>query len=67
MDYFEVALYANDIAMYFLNADTAYVRANINSDLTLLSRWAASNGCRINVPKCQFMVLARGHQRSRVT
>ena len=53
MNHSQIALFADDIAMYFSNADAVLVQAHINSDLALLSRWAAGNGFRINVFKCQ--------------
>ena len=56
MDYSEVALYA-DVVMYFSNAETALVQANINSELTLLPIGTANSGL-ISEPKCQSMVLA---------
>ena len=62
----QIALFADDIAMYFSNVDAVLVQTYINSDLALLSCWAARNGFRINVSKCQSMVLARRHQRSQV-
>ena len=66
MNFSQIALFADDIAMYFSNGDAVLVQTNINSDLALLSHWAADNGFRINVSKFQSMVLARRHRRSQV-
>ena len=66
MNFSQIALFADDIAMYFSNGDAVFVQTNINSDLALLSHWAADNGFRINVSKFQSMVLARRHRRSQV-
>ena len=60
----QIALFADDIAMYVINANAALVQARIDSDLALLSQWATTNGFKINVFKCQPMVLSRRHQRS---
>ena len=43
MHHSQIALFADDIAMHFSNADAVLVQANINSDLALLSQWAAAN------------------------
>ena len=53
MHHSQIALFADDIAMYFSNADAVLIQAHINSDLALLSQWAAANGSRINISKCQ--------------
>ena len=37
MNFSQIALFADDIAMYFSNADAVLVQTNINSDLALLS------------------------------
>ena len=60
MNFSQIALFADDIAMYFSNADAVLVQANIDPDLALLSHWAADNGFTegINISKCQSMVLA---------
>ena len=63
----QIALFADDIAMYVTNADTALVQAHINSDLASLSQWATTNGFKINISKCQSMVLARRHRRSQAS
>ena len=60
----QIALFADDIAMYVTNADTALIQAHINSDLALLPQWATTNGFKINISKCKSMVLARRLQRS---
>ena len=60
----QIALFADDIAMYVTNADAAIVQAHIDSDLALLSQWATTNGFKINVSKCQSMVLTGRHRRS---
>ena len=57
MNFSQIALFADDIAMYFSNADAVLVQANIDSDLALLSHWAADNGFRINVSKCQSIAI----------
>ena len=53
--------------MYVTNADTALIQAHINSDLASLSQWATTNGVKINISKCQSMVLARRHWRSQAS
>ena len=62
----QIALFADDIAMYVTNADATVVHAHINSDLALLSQWATTNGFKINTSKCQSMVLARRCRRSQL-
>ena len=62
----QIALFADEIALYFSNGDAVLVQTNINSDLALLSHWVADNQFRINVSKFQSMVLARRHRRSQV-
>ena len=61
------ALFADDIAMYVTNADAVLVQAHIDSDLTSLSQWTTTNGFKINISKCQSMVLARRHRRSQAS
>ena len=63
----QIALFADDIVMYVTNVDAVLVQAHINSDLALLCQWATTNGFRINISKCQSMVLARRHQRRQVS
>ena len=46
MNFSQIALFADDIAMHFSNADAVLVQANIDSDLALLYHWAAYNGFR---------------------
>ena len=46
-----------DVVMYFSNAETALVQANINSELALLPIGTANSGL-ISKPKCQSMVQA---------
>ena len=53
--------------MYVTNADAVLVQAHINSDLTSLSQWATTDGFKINISKCQSMVLARRHRRSQAS
>ena len=62
----QIALFADEIALYFSNGDAVLVQTNINSDLALLSHWIADNQFRINVSKFQSMVLARRNRRSQV-
>ena len=63
----QIALFAVDIAVYVTNADTALIQAHINSNLASLSQWATTNGVKINISKCQSMVLARRHWRSQAS
>ena len=53
--------------MYVTNIDAVLVQAHINSDLAFLCQWATTNGFKINISKCQSMVLARRHRRCQVS
>ena len=56
----------NEKHLYFSNANAILIQAHVDSDLALLSQWAAANGFRINASKHQSIVLARRYQRSQV-
>ena len=66
MRHSQIALFADDIAMYVTYGDATVIQAHINSNLALLSQWATTNGFKINTSMCQSMVLARSHRRSQL-
>ena len=61
-----VQLYADDTCLYYSSKDAELVQTVLNEDLKHIAKWLLSNKLKLNVKKCEFMVIGSKHRLKRL-
>ena len=63
----KLSLYADDTCMYYSSKNVSEIKTVMEDDLREVSRWLASNKLKLNLAKCEFLLVGSRNRIKKVS
>ena len=61
-----LSLYADDTCIYFSSKNVGQIKLVLEKDLELISHWLSCNKLKLNISKCEFLLVGSRHRIKKV-